>query len=572
MSHFFGYVGNKQAARCPSFIPDYRYQKGNIGIYFPQNARNLYHSFDSQSGTGIVAVGTLLKKQKSSYRLLDAEDFSYKSNTLSVPKDELHLEGHYAILEWKWGGNSSSISITLDRLGIRPVYIYKQATKGEAPVFYFSTRLDWLSKIMAHPTLNASALGSFWFNLNQITSAPFLNNVIKPDGGTTTLIDSQGIQTEKSEDITFRQTFEEERFTAILAQISNPETPLTNSISLSGGLDSRVIIALTHGEYHTHSFGKKSDLDVLMARKIAKKVGSIHHECIINPLTFKANRIEIVDFVVQTQGTSACSDSYLWNIMSVLHDQDIFITDGGFGEIHRRQFLEKLTFLKKDCSQITQADLVKALAHEKPAFFCKDFYHQLSQKREEGIWKKWQQACQNAENSIEKAADLFSLSTRIKNISAMNQGWFDSHITNYMPFIQPSVLASTLLIDPALKSNGKVFRNIIRQHSSLHKLPLVKEGITYPFNLPSIAQKLMLKANKLFKRSSGVGFRNDFLNLNKEYILDRLHAQETRSEALYDYDKIYNNVTSFYDPKNSTNEAQFVMTWLTFDIFKCEVL
>jgi len=460
MSHFFGYVGNKQAAKCPSFIPDYRYQKGNIGIYFPQDALNLYHFFDAHSGTGLLAVGTFLKKQKDSYRLLDAEDINQNINPIPVIKDDVDLEGHYAILEWKWNGskNSSSISITLDRLGIRPVYIYEQVTDGEASVFYFSTRLDWLSEVMEHPTLNASALGSFWFNLNQITSAPFLNNVIKPDGGTTTIIDSQGIKTKKSKDITYRQTFNEERFIAILAQISNPETPLTNSISLSGGLDSRVILALnkerTHA--HTHTFGRKDDLDVSMARKIAKKVDSVHREFIIKPLSFKYNSSEIVDFVIQTQGTSVCSDSYLWQIMSALNDQGIFITDGGFGEIHRRQFLEKLTFLKKDCSQITQADLAKTLAHEKPAIFCEDFYRNLNQNRQEGMWEKWQKACRTAENSVEKAADLFSLSTRIKNISAMNQGWFDSQITNYMPFIQPSVLASTLLIDPALKKNGKL--------------------------------------------------------------------------------------------------------------------
>ena len=589
MSHFFGYVGNARQAGQPSFIPSYTYQHGNIGIYFPDDAKNLFYQFDPQSEIGVLAAGTLLKRQPNAYRLLDSEDVKRESFFHPVSADYLqNLQGHYVIATWDL--NAQSISFTLDPLGIRPIYIYKKENHGnknvgakadpKKQVIYFSTRLDWLSKVMENPMLNISALGSFWYNINQITGSPFLEDVIAPDGGTQTTINVYGIRTEHLQKLNYKHTFNDAHFIKELQQISNPKTHLTNSISLSGGLDSRVILALRAAEdmgneaakIGTHSFGEKGDRDVHIARKISHLIDTNHREFGIEPLTFKNDARQIIDFVAQTQGTALCSESFLGDIMTRLNAEDLFITDGGFGEIHRRQFLEKLTFFKNDINKIQPKDLADALSREGASIFCPSFENQLRAQRKQGIWQKWQKACRLAENDIGKAADLFSLSTRVKNISRMNQGWFDAQITNYMPFIQPSVLESTLLIDTDLKKNVKLFKSIIRKHSDLHKIPLAKEGITYPFFLPSIIQKLLLKAQSYIRirTTSEIGYQARFLNKNRDYVLDRLHAQQTRENEIYHYDHIYHTISSYYAGEYSN--AQFVLAWLTFDIFNKELL
>ena len=69
-------------------------------------------------------------------------------------------------------------------------------------------------------------------------------------------------------------------------------------IPLSGGLDSRAVLAVAlkyvDQKIHTHTFGIQESLDILIARRVSSKAGTLHRETFINNDNWFKNKMEAV--------------------------------------------------------------------------------------------------------------------------------------------------------------------------------------------------------------------------------------------------------------------------------------
>jgi len=118
------------------------------------------------------------------------------------------------------------------------------------------------------------------------------------------------------------------------------------SLGLSGGLDSRVLLAhYTRNpdcNIVTHTFGNAGDPDVLIAKQITATLG-IQHRYLNDPLPEPLACISgISSYVAQTLVTEPCSSYLKLRYYPTLREDGRILVDGGFGEIARRQYFNRV--------------------------------------------------------------------------------------------------------------------------------------------------------------------------------------------------------------------------------------
>jgi len=115
------------------------------------------------------------------------------------------------------------------------------------------------------------------------------------------------------------------------------------SLSLSGGMDSRVLLALllaNNKDFFVHTFGNSKSQDNIISKALARgfslKISSYGE----NKCSFKLAALK--DFVGATNSISPVSAIQSAGFYKDVHAENKVIIDGGFGEIARRRYLNRL--------------------------------------------------------------------------------------------------------------------------------------------------------------------------------------------------------------------------------------
>lgn len=549
MSDFFLSVGQQHFEnKHQEFLPPLIFNTDKIKVFGSESSTCQISTYDKG---GSVLSGVLLKKT-SGYELINR-------NTIIKNFDDLsNFEGHFCGLTW----NHNEIRIYLDSQGFRPLY-YVNDIKNDR--LFISTRIDWLAHFLKKNELNLEAFGSYWIYMNQITFEPFLKDIsfFKPGFITEITVSDQInlIETVRNSKKEHSDTYD-----TILNKITNPDSELRSNVSLSGGLDSRTIISLVNGPNHSHAFGNSFNTDMEIAKKVSENLSSDHKEYILPPVSIEENLKQIKDLIGSTSGTMLCHLSDKIAMFKDLNDNGFYMIDGGFGEIHRKQYLSKVLLNQRKGYDSTLNILNKSLLDSKPNFFNQEFYSQIKLNQFEKMKAIWDKSLLGSENDVNKACDIFSFETRVKNTTRYQQAWYDKFFISYMPFIQESVIDATFELPDSQKNNGVLFRSFIRKKRGLDKILLTKGDIKYPFSTPSLLFKVYLHFYKqLFKQKKDSSITH-FLLLNKEFILDTLNSKSTRECPYYDYELIKKEIESFYR-KPIQNEL-FVIYWLNFELLR----
>jgi len=560
MSWIFGYFGNRERHQIDSpETPIHSYQSYNLILYAGGNNQTVFHKSDTLNSSCWAAAGVGLKQAGDGYKNLNSNDWD---NYLSPKEINLsEVNGHYVALKYF----DTELKFFTDELGLREIFLIK-LSEG----WGFTTRIDWL-KHFIDPDFDLQEFGARWLLQNQISRNSIFKNVKRLVCAYATIKNN----ILEVEDNPWQPDFEieggKEKFESTLKQLLSFGDKKV-SLSLSGGLDSRLLLSYLLNKYseqwETHTFGDPNHPDSKIASELLKSV-NLENIIINEALPSKEKAMELLrNFALQSVVTSRISSILNLRFYDLIAAENKIIIDGGFGEMWRREFANKFLLLGRKV--LLAKDIEKSyklFSHSKSDIFSEDVLKEMkvgSVFQIENIFSELPDA--NVIN-LENWLDIFTIRARLINTSAHEQARVDNYAISFMPLIQKDILNILFSFTVEERKNGKLFKDIIRRNAiALTKYPLVKGNITYPFGASSLSARVCSK----LKKKTGLFYKDqridELLTLIRDFILDLLHSAQVRNCELYDRKKIERLVNGF-----SSNSAEFnseIDWFLSFELFR----
>jgi hypothetical protein len=566
MSWLFGIAGNYAGSIDKDLIKEnllFSFQSENLKLFVGGLKENVFYEKTSDT-EGWAMCGIGIKKAGNKYRFMAFDD--WKESTLKDGEDYGKLDGHFIFLKW----NNNEITFFNDRLGLRDLYLLKNKHFTA-----FSTRLDYFTFLNHKSEINIEELSTYWLLSFPASTNSLLREVIRlGPGGKGKITKGEIIKNNNPLIFDFGNNDDVKEFVDELGNFTAFSLSQGEKISLglSGGLDSRVLLEmlLKSGlkNWQTHFIGSPDNPDVKIAKQISVEK-NIPYLNLFNPVPKPSETIKLLkNFIGQLGPVAPASEILVYPYYKILFDQGFRIIDGGDGEIHRREFLNRILFIAKGAVVTKdQEKLYKILSSNKAAIFNHEALTLMRNKAMNKISDLFGQMPECKGIGIENWLDLLILRYKLPNLSGPSQSLLDSVSIAYMPYIQPHLLEFSFHLAVMKKKNGKVFRNILDTgNHQLGSYKLVKNLIYYPYHSNSLTMRLVLalkrKIGKYYKEKTD----EELLDIMKEYILDTVNSAEFDSFVYYNQANIKQMVNDYY--KGNKSLAAQLNWWLTFDIWR----
>ena len=507
-----------------------------------------------EGGRHWLAIGFGLKAGDAGFRVLDCQDWDDVVRP-SAP-DLASLDGHFVLLRW----SGRRIEAFVDQLGTRTLYL-----KPYRDGIIFSTRLDHLASILGGLEIDFAVFGAQWMIFNQLSAQSPVHGLERLGAGGHAEFDCGRLRI--TEQAWTPDIDESDRTGSIFAQrlgaMLRPEGPSKLSLGLSGGLDSRLLLALSPPCASTHVFGAADHPDTRISNAIARKE-ALPHLHLDHTVPDIDECLDLLFCTVAASQTIAPASSVLSrNNPAALHAAGYTMIDGALGEAARRQFMNRLRWFGKGATR--PVDILPHLRIER--FGC--FAQQAQQLMTDGtlyqIDASW--AAIPKELHYENRLDLIGVRSRLPNFFGLEQQRLDGLLECFMPFAQPSVLRRVFRMPLSLRRSGRLFRRLIRaRRPSLARHQLVKDNVAYPYWISGPGVHLVCAASKQIGRQYHGTQRKEFLLVLKSFVLDTLHSQDVQTYAPYETAVLASIVESYY--RGDVKNAGALDWWLSFETWR----
>jgi hypothetical protein len=524
----------------------------------------IYEVQNESKEAGWAVLGLGISVTDSRARILDKNDWNKIFSSGNIQPDT--LDGHFVALRW----NKDELELYTDQLGLRTAY-YGKCDAG----ICFSTRLDWVAKTTKKHEINKSSLGGRWLLFNQLSYDSCINGIERLGPSSHVIIKSGAVI--KHEDHSWISEFghlDGSQAKSILESFVHAATnsDRTVSLGLSGGFDSRTLLSMLmdtqNANFDVHTFGEPSDPDVCISEDIARG-NKLQRHYFNEPIPNTEKLISLVQsFVAQNILVEPASSILRLRYYSQQYQNGHLIIDGGFGEIGRRQYLNRIVrFGRSALLNGDVSSLFELLRTSRADIFNLEYLKELESEACQSLETTLHAMPSAKEIGIENFVDLLSVRTRVPNFGEPEQTRSDAYIMNYMPMVQPSFLRAVFKTDLKWRRNGRLYKDIIR--TKKHRLmtyPLVKSGTTYPSGLPAPAAWFVTKVKNKISKSFVDPMPDRFLLQLKDFVLDLALSNETRNWSGYNQNKILYSVNAYY--KGDRRLRSTVNWWLTFELWK----
>ncbi len=505
-------------------------------------------------------VGTGIRLDSGECRLLSAND--WRRRLVSEHPRLDRLGGGFVAVRRR----AHRFEAFSDVLGIRNLY-WRRVENG----FLFSTRTDWLASLEGGLSLDWEALGSHWLGYNQLAHRSLVDGVERLGAGGHLVLSDSSARVDSHPFFPRSSSYHDAPSALLAAQLAATDDRMV-SLGLSGGMDSRTLLALRpRGDrFGVHVFGPKSREDVTVALSIAEEERLIFSHFHVPPVD-KADLLRVVsDHVVEAQAVSPASASLSLRYYPELRSQHKLVVDGGFGEIMRRQFMNRL--LRRGTYAIRERDAKAAfefVRFQRASVFSDAAQETLERGAIEDMATLLEEAAGWLELGLENVVDLMNVRTRLPNFFGYEQARLDGLVQNYMPYAHPRVLDSVFHISARRRRGGRVSRRIIAANGPrLRRYPLVKNDVSYPYGLPRIASAVLVRLAKRFGNRKQPLDRMLVLAQLREFIMDRIRSSEVRNHEAYDRRALDQLAEGYY--RNGSDGAQLDW-WLAFDLWRSAI-
>lgn len=522
-------------------------------------APNLFYSLNGDN-KGFCVAGTGISNDGRITRLLTTDDWG---RILEAEKI-YEISGHFAGIQF----DEKKIVLFTCPFGLRDLYLLKKDNR-----LHFTTNYHTLFKIET-PELNPEALGGRWLLYNQLDSDSLFVNYKRLSCGEKLVIDRKTLSIRSEFQYPYPALNSEiagepvRNFINAINSICslNKGTGHPIELSLSGGLDSRVLLSLLiriKTPFSAHSFGEPDNPDVAMARQLCERTGVKFTNYTPDELTIES---AIQNVRLQAQYSllnhPSTSPNNLGYYKKVVENGFPVIIDGGFGELWRRQFFYKLSLMgRKAFIRGNRESLIPFLSHHRADIFRAEVLNEMEKGCSKSLDRVFAENPQLETMGIDNWIDLISLRTRLPNYYSQEQTMIDGVAIAIMPFVQKNVLDLLFSTPLELKRNSSMLKRIVRNMApELTSLPLVKSGTTVPFSLGSLGSRVWSKVSSVTgKKISPVedeGTKK--LVLLKEFVCDLAGSGKVRNSGLLDETKVA-GILKFYDGDTSKKDE---LAWL----------
>lgn len=548
--------------------PLYQIEEENLFILAGGIKPTCHYINNLENRSSILSVGVGISHTDEEFHLIKDGDWQAFTSDNALER----LNGHFVIIKW----DKNEIRISTDKLGLRDIYYFKNSRQN----IIFSTRLDWLVKISG-AKINFKEFGSRWILFNQISRKSVFDEIERVSSGNSILINrlTNSLSNQKNYWVPnfHKEEFTQNTFSNLLEKLVT--FPLSNnqmiSLSLSGGMDSRLLLSFllknSHSNWYSHTFGDNRSADSVVVKKIISGL-NIRHEQIDLPLPDIEGCIaEIKEYVSATIINSEASAILQLRNYNQLSGRDEIVIDGGFGEIWRRDFFNRLlltgykSLLRKDACEI-----LPFMQYRRASIFNQDINDLMYAGSLEQLQEIFTELPAIEVIGAENWVDLFAIKTRLANYYSYEQARLDTIIYGFMPFVQPILLENIFNLNISHRKNGKLFKYLIdKNYKKLKDYPLAKGEITYPFwfNTP------LSRVWKILSRKLKVNINNDnnpkkLIQLLSPYILDKINSSSVKQCELYNYTKLISLSNSLQNNELTVSQINELDWWLSFELFR----
>ncbi len=563
MSWIFGfYSKNRTNTECisehhPQAVDSLSNSRYYIAI--GGNNRTLLYQKDDP-GINYFVCGLPISKDAS--RFIDKNDLTKILN--DTPDNLTSLNGHFcgAFIE------NNSITLLTDYLGLREFHIYENDDG-----WYFSTRLDWILKLGSFE-INYNEFGSRWQLINQISNKSIIKNIRRLNCGAKAIISQNQFKFIENNWTPIKgNTISVNEFKHKLEKLTllGANNSLKISLSLSGGMDSRVLLSFllnsNYDNWDCHTIQTKDQMDSQVAEKILADLNIQHRLFSDNTLDENDILPELIEYVGTTYLSESAFTSQKLMYYKTLPEKEI-IVDGGFGEIWRSEFLTRLYHFGRDeLENKNLENIPKYLINHRADIFSEECNSIMKIGIIDQIEKIITDLPLIKEIGLRNWLDLFSLKTRLVNYYAPEQARIDNYVTAYMPFVQLILMNDLLNLPIKERKNNRLFKSIIKLNcSKLSEYSFAKGDILYPFYFTPLMKRAYSLLYNKFSKNKENNELDSFLSKLKDFVMDSLLSKSTKEYAQYNYDLIFEKVNSYYNGNKSNK--YFVDWFLTFEIFR----
>ncbi len=562
MSWILGYFGNSERQQITSpEIPLYQFKDSRLILLAGGSKQTCFFKSHSLDHCWAVA-GLGIKSENDGYKVFGENEWNVHLISNQINLDPLN--GHFVAIKYV----DNELKFFTDQLGLREVFVVR-LPEG----FGFTTRIEWL-KLFIKPELDLKEFGSRWLLQNQITKNSIIKNVNRLVCVTATIKNNSLSIKQNLWQPDFNQVADNSSFSLSLNKLLSIKDKKI-SLSLSGGLDSRLLLsylaAKNYDQWDSHTFGDPNHPDSKIASDLLVSLNR-KNEIINDDLPPKE---EIID-LIKTYSVQSIVNNPISSILNLRFydrlDKNRVIIDGGFGEIWRRAFANRLmifgrnALLQKDSKSVSGF-----LRYDRADIFSEEALVEMEKGVIEQFDNLFEEMPDANQISPESWIDLFSIRSRLTNYYAPEQIRVDKYVTSFMPLIQKDVLNLIFGLSDIDKKNGKLFKELIKRNSiQLMKHPLVKGNIVHPFKSSSISARLHSRV----KNRLGLGYQSkqpiELLNSLKEFINDTIQSSEVRNYECYGRKKLDKIVNNFLSDGNGYNVK--VDWFLSFELFRQGIL
>jgi hypothetical protein len=559
MSWLLGYFGNTDQQNLTSHeIPLYSFRDSNLILFVGGNQQTTFFRSNSLNSCWAV-TGVGLMSTMEEYKVFDENDWN---NFLNSDRINLSsINGHFVAITYA----NNEMKFITDEWGLRDIYIV-QLTNGIG----FTTRIEWL-KYFIKPEIDLKEFSSRWLLQNQISRKSIIKNVTRLVCANA-IIKNDYLRIEQNLwQLDFESLYKSEAFDSAIKKILSIKDKKI-SLSLSGGLDSRLLLSyLTRKNFeswNTHTFGDSEHPDSQIATKLLISLNR-KNEIIDDEFPSIDKLIELFKtYSVHSIVTNPVSSILNLRFYDRLSDQKRMIIDGGFGEIWRRAFANKLLMIGRNALFKKESKIVSSyLRYNRADIFSEEALSEMEKGTFEQLEELFVEMPDAKQISPERWVELFSIQSRLTNYYAPEQTRVDQYVISFMPLVQKDVINLLFGLSEADKKNGRMFKQLIRQNSDqITKQPLVKGNIMHPFNSSSIGARL----HSRLKNMAGLSYKNKqqiaFLSSLKEFIGDLMHSSYVRNYEYYDLKKLDKIVNNFLSKGCGYNSE--IDWFLSFELFR----
>lgn len=514
----------------------------------------------SDDAVAYIAAGIGIRVSETSSSLLTEAEWTERLSPEMPDLDDLN--GHFIILRWRNGG----VDFYSDRAGLRTMYL-AQTDFG----WIFSTQLHRVATHRLFSSIDWSAFGSRWLCLQQCSHDSPVRGIYKIPPRGSARITHNSISVQSIPWLSFGEQTESALpiDSHIRNLISIRNRPL--SLGLSGGIDSRVLLALlksSKNDFTAYSFGAQDDPDVELAQRICRTEG-IPFRLISEPFPSADECVAMLrEYVQKTNLVEGASSSVRLRYYARLDGNGAVMIDGGNGEILRRQFLQRFALRGRDDLIHRRTEhLFPLFALHRADIFNDEIRSQMYAGAVNDLDRSLRSLPPPDEIGLENFLDAWTITMRIPVVACDEQARIDEYVPNFMPFSQPDILQRALQMPLNQRRNNRFSKKIIRENApSLTRYPLIKSGITYPYQLTTLQSRLWTALRSKFGVHNTSMHLHRFLETIREFVLETAHSRTVQQYAPYDYKKILRMVTLYYSGDRSLGHQ--LNWWIAFDAWR----